>query len=208
MIKAIETKYKGYRFRSRLEARWAIVFDELEIEWQYEPEGFKLSSGEWYLPDFRVKWGPFKAWVEIKGGLESEFEHFDSSVQTPLPYIGKQKTDTFANDVCKKGGQVYLFGDIPEPYTDDIMLQNQNMFSTSYQDGSWFSGAIVLREPKEGWFMPDFFGSDMCNRYGQYLMNGDEETSFIGQDPFKVWWPTEAYEKARSARFEHGETPR
>ena len=29
-IKAIETYYKGYRFRSRLEARWAVFFD-LEI---------------------------------------------------------------------------------------------------------------------------------------------------------------------------------
>lgn len=25
-IKAIETEYKGYRFRSRLEARWAVFF--------------------------------------------------------------------------------------------------------------------------------------------------------------------------------------
>jgi len=27
MIKAIETQYRGYRFRSRLEARWAVFFD-------------------------------------------------------------------------------------------------------------------------------------------------------------------------------------
>lgn len=26
-IKAIDTYYKGYRFRSRLEARWAVFFD-------------------------------------------------------------------------------------------------------------------------------------------------------------------------------------
>ena len=26
-IKPIETKYNGYRFRSRLEARWAVFFD-------------------------------------------------------------------------------------------------------------------------------------------------------------------------------------
>jgi hypothetical protein len=29
-IKAIETSYKGYRFRSRLEARWAVFFDALD----------------------------------------------------------------------------------------------------------------------------------------------------------------------------------
>lgn len=27
-IKAIDTIYKGYKFRSRLEARWAVFFDE------------------------------------------------------------------------------------------------------------------------------------------------------------------------------------
>ena len=31
-IAAIETKYKGYRFRSRLEARWAVFFDALGIK--------------------------------------------------------------------------------------------------------------------------------------------------------------------------------
>lgn len=49
---AIQTNYKGYRFRSRLEARWAVFFDALSLDWEYETEGFELQSGEWYLPDF------------------------------------------------------------------------------------------------------------------------------------------------------------
>lgn len=52
MIKAIETQYKGYRFRSRLEARWAVFFDALSLKWDYEPEGFDLGSLGFYLPDF------------------------------------------------------------------------------------------------------------------------------------------------------------
>ena len=36
-IRAIETSYDGYRFRSRLEARWAVFFNEAGIEYQYEP---------------------------------------------------------------------------------------------------------------------------------------------------------------------------
>src|SRR2546426_10542719 len=40
--KAIETKFRGYRFRSRLEARWAVLLESLGIEWLYEPEGFQL----------------------------------------------------------------------------------------------------------------------------------------------------------------------
>ena len=54
-MKPIETRYKGYRFRSRLEARWAVFFDTLGIEWEYEPEGFELSDGSRYLPDFLLR---------------------------------------------------------------------------------------------------------------------------------------------------------
>lgn len=63
-IKAIETRYKGYRFRSRLEARWAVFFDALGVAWEYEKEGFDLGEDGWYLPDF---WVPsWRLWVEIK----------------------------------------------------------------------------------------------------------------------------------------------
>lgn len=62
-LKAIETRYKGYRFRSRTEARWAVAFDAMGIEWEYEKEGYQLPSG-WYLPDF---WLPDKdAFAEVK----------------------------------------------------------------------------------------------------------------------------------------------
>lgn len=52
MIKAIETKYKGYRFRSRLEARWAVFFDTAGLKWDYEHEGVNLGEQGYYLPDF------------------------------------------------------------------------------------------------------------------------------------------------------------
>ena len=54
-IRSIETEYNGYRFRSRLEARWAVFFDALGVDYEYEPEGFELPSGKRYLPDFRVR---------------------------------------------------------------------------------------------------------------------------------------------------------
>jgi hypothetical protein len=63
-IRAIETSYKGYRFRSRTEARWAVCFDALGLNWTYELEGFDLS-GIWYLPDFWLS--SLSTWVEIKG---------------------------------------------------------------------------------------------------------------------------------------------
>jgi hypothetical protein len=51
-IKAIETQYKGYRFRSRLEARWAVFFDAVGLNFEYEKEGFDLGEVGYYLPDF------------------------------------------------------------------------------------------------------------------------------------------------------------
>src|SRR4051812_42981617 len=52
-IAAIQTTYKGYRFRSRLEARWAIFFDCVGMRWDYEVEPI-LVNGEAYLPDFKL----------------------------------------------------------------------------------------------------------------------------------------------------------
>lgn len=69
-ITAIETHYAGCRFRSRLEARWAVFFDHLGIEWQYEPQGVVLPSGKRYLPDFHLP--QLALWVEVKGD-EQEF---------------------------------------------------------------------------------------------------------------------------------------
>ena len=67
-IKAIETRYKGYRFRSRLEARGAIAFDQMGLPWEHEPEGYALPGGN-YLPDFRLPFG----FVEIKAkGMRTE----------------------------------------------------------------------------------------------------------------------------------------
>ncbi|MDP2521767.1 hypothetical protein Q8W30_04210 [Neptunomonas phycophila] len=68
MIKPIETRYKGYRFRSRLEARWAVFFDHLGFDWEYEYEGFQIDGGAPYLPDFLLKDdGSFPdVWVEVK----------------------------------------------------------------------------------------------------------------------------------------------
>lgn len=65
LLRPIETRYMGYRFRSRLEARWAVFFDAVGVIWEYEPEGFVLPSGTCYLPDFRLT-GYRIQYVEIK----------------------------------------------------------------------------------------------------------------------------------------------
>lgn len=74
MIANIETLYVGTKFRSRLEARWAVFFDTLKIKWHYEVEGFRLSLRDGqepilYLPDFYIpsqEKFPKSLWVEVK----------------------------------------------------------------------------------------------------------------------------------------------
>lgn len=79
-MRAIETKWKGWRFRSRTEARWAVFLEKAGLHFEYEPEGVILPSGP-YLPDFRItgfdlpdgrKQQP--VWLEIKGTEPTEEE--------------------------------------------------------------------------------------------------------------------------------------
>lgn len=91
-IKAIETEYKGYRFRSRSEARWAVFLDSLSLDWEYEIEGFVLRDGTHYLPDFYVRdWG---LWIEIKGAAPTPrelkiFQGFQSEVGEVIILYGR-----------------------------------------------------------------------------------------------------------------------
>lgn len=65
-MNAIPTTYKGVRFRSRLEARWAAFFDLASWPWLYEP--IDLDG---YIPDFVVeRRGRPKRLVEVKPALE------------------------------------------------------------------------------------------------------------------------------------------
>lgn len=82
-MEPIKTKYNGHLFRSRLEARWAVFLDALHVSYEYEPEGYVLDNGMWYLPDFRVKcWGfrgdrdgpPFDLFIEVKGEMRPDDE--------------------------------------------------------------------------------------------------------------------------------------
>lgn len=83
-IKPIETRYAGCRFRSRLEARWAVVFDHLEIQWQYEPQGFEIPGGGRYLPDFWL--ASLGLWAEVKGRFaEGEWAELIRAVEDGLP---------------------------------------------------------------------------------------------------------------------------
>ena len=69
-IRALPTWYGGICFRSKLEASWAKYLDSIGVKWIYEPQGYELSSGAWYLPDFYLP--EADAYLEVKGQLDDE----------------------------------------------------------------------------------------------------------------------------------------
>lgn len=83
-LKALPTTYRRVQFRSRLEARWAVFFDELNLHWEYEPQGFTLDNRKdkhpdsCYCPDFLVR-TPQKQdmWLEIKPHNVTQNDKFD-----------------------------------------------------------------------------------------------------------------------------------
>lgn len=91
-IKAIDTVYKGCRFRSRLEARWAVYFDCMGIAYEYEPEGFEFEDGTKYLPDFYLR--EIDAYVEIKsiGALSVKY---DTNRHVVSMMDGREKADKY-----------------------------------------------------------------------------------------------------------------
>ena len=63
--------FDGIPFRSHAEFRWAIFFHHLDIDGEYEPQGF-VTDGEPYLPDFALRPALGLLWVEVKGSWESD----------------------------------------------------------------------------------------------------------------------------------------
>ncbi|SRR6266702_2847710 len=88
-LRAIPTPYGGVKFRSRLEARWAMFFDRLHIPWEYEPQGFDIGDGEAYLPDFIVLLGDI-VWTEVKPSVWAD----PDGVARWRKFMGLQKPGT------------------------------------------------------------------------------------------------------------------
>lgn len=64
--KSIAQIHNGIRYRSRTEARWAEYFRLCEIDFQYEPEGYDLGDGDFYVPDFYLPYSG--VFFEVKHG--------------------------------------------------------------------------------------------------------------------------------------------
>ena len=181
-IKPIETVYKGCRFRSRLEARWAVFFDALGVEWEYEPEGFELPSGRRYLPDFRVRcYGrreyedcvPFSLYIEVKGQMSPyDYERIVEFVQTNV-----DEGEVFENPVL-------IVSNVPESIN-------------SFYMGDWYGGDFLSFEYIDG----DLYQAiPTASTNGEFYLMGPD---YITSEGVRIL--NRALTAARSARFEWGE---
>jgi hypothetical protein len=78
-----KTIWNGYCFRSRLEARWALFFEYLSIDYLYECRTFLLNNGHKYTPDFYLP--SKKIWLEIKPNYPTEEEREKAQLLSQLP---------------------------------------------------------------------------------------------------------------------------
>jgi hypothetical protein len=221
-IQAIETKYKGYRFRSRLEARWAVFFDALGIEWEYEKEGFTNGEGDYYLPDFFLP--KTKTWVEVKGekdALVSDAERMTRLLDYGgvLPYFFNSGKEHTTNGLL-------LLENIPEPVFGYVYLhpivQHYKGLDKQYVMFNWYGGIDNVCDTKSivdtNQIIEHFIPQTVLTELAFYEQNleTDADGWFINTKKIRTTrYSTrqimyeenviKAYEAARSARFEHGE---
>lgn len=195
-IKPIETYYNGYRFRSRLEARWAVFFDALGVKYEYEPEGFDLGDGIYYLPDFRIKcYGlrgtplqkePFDLWIEVKGVATKE--DCDKIDKFSGGWEVTETEEAIWTEYISKN-PILVLSNIPKntySISDEVWdYKYLSPFNYLYIDGDYF---LAYPTAKNGKF---------------YLMGDD--SNYMSKEGIRI--ADYAYTKARQARFEHGETP-
>ncbi|SRR6266404_122877 len=181
-MKAIETKYKGHRFRSRLEARWAVFFDAMDFKMEYEPEGYTQDSIT-YLPDFLMSLPNGK---QFYSDVKPEEYHFSddpklefyrelvNALQKPFVMLTGQPQfmvyDQIAPNLPENSFQAVFFLDY-EPY-----LQ--------IADSYWFTQLALNEHNGHMYFRHDERAAE--NSFGK---------KFIA-----------AVYAARSARFEFGES--
>lgn len=188
-IKPIETVYRGYRFRSRLEARWAVFFDAMGIEWRYEEQGFELEDGSRYLPDFYLP--ESNTFFEVKG------QWTDSS---------RSKVDLLLKAGCRVavGYEVGVFqGTNSNMFPDESLGTEVETYSLAHIDDSYFA---QCRECNKHWFAGGI-GIYACPCCGAW--DGDHHLAMMLPVSYanRNEGIKEAIIAAKQARFEHGESP-
>lgn len=185
-IKPIETIYKGYWFRSRLEARWAVFLDAIGADWEYEPEGFELENRIYYLPDFRIR-------ANGRGRTPEEFYLEVKGVPT--------REDGIKCELFSACYPVLIVGDIPRVHGDwdDCLLSYFNIDDDGYKVQCIRDSFVYI----DG----DSYSCLLCASKGGGVGLYGPDWYFDVDPPADEVKTINALNIARQARFEHGETP-
>ena len=218
-IQAIETQYKGYRFRSRLEARWAVFFDALGIKWEYEPEGFEIPFDDGnirYLPDFKLV--EHDIWVEVKGS-EEQFKQDAERIAWMVDF-GHLPGVSVSDPKIGATGGLLILGPVP-----DQIKGFRSVHPVLYHEKGVRIAMLSFVALPETPIIPfwDIFGDspvssapDLPDLVGNFGWMGFTGYTTSGYVPATYSCPIHhfpkandsakhAYKAARSARFEHGE---
>lgn len=209
-IKPIETYYNGYRFRSRLEARWAVFFDALDIPYEYEPEGYQLPSG-WYLPDFwlsdhKTNKSERGCFVEIKpyGDIDNETRNKAAELSYSLGndvFVILGSPDAKMNPENEVSYYIICFGKWKHNSYDkssgvplEFIVEQEN---------------IYIGTDKKYWMRcPDCETNGMIwEGVNEHLSCGGCNNGHSCVNTFDDKILIEAMNRARKVRFEHGESP-
>lgn len=175
------TVYRGIRFRSRLEAQWAYVFDQLMWRWRYEP--IDLLG---YVPDF-ILYGTDdnKVFVEVK---PSEiYKDNRRTIIRKAKNAGIKELLVLCENAqiseCwgKESARIGTFEYIEEHgwgFENDGAILNRHYIDSS-------NGEKYVRH---------FQGYDISAEYGSYafrlsgVYEGDHHLNFVPQDEFEACW--------------------
>lgn len=204
-IKAIETRYAGCHFRSRLEARWAVFFDYLGIEWQYEPQGF-MGAGGHYLPDFFLP-GVFVGDGDYDRGLGVyvEVKGTDAAL--------RQDGAKIVGGLIGKHGLLIL-GDVPPPPSDGQLVTHSFLYldgeTTFHRLAGWKGDSRYME--LMGYPFSYWFGGSANRSLPESASTSARLLTFGCSFKGTTEWTRQnsntvaAYTAARSARFEHGQS--
>jgi hypothetical protein len=206
---AIETKWRGFTFRSRLEARYAVMFEKMELDWRYEVQGFQLDDGRSYLPDFWLR--ELDLYVEIKGTdpdsdtkrLLRDFKHpVILFVDLPDPAKNSEGLRTRLS-LNLLDGRLYTFSVSDDSELGGMPFEADASLTYCRKCETW---AVDIRPESDKLMEGECRLVDRGNgweQWGPHCEHGYKDfTRSLGSSRAE-----QAVEAARSARFEHGEDP-
>jgi hypothetical protein len=118
-IKPKPTYYNHILYRSRLEARWAAMFDFLRWDFEYEPEPFATWS-----PDFVIH--TLDAYVEVK-----PMRMWEGAIEKMKPYSKEYRCGLLSDVVVVDSNAYYIGKYLNRDYKEGELILND--FTIQYR---------------------------------------------------------------------------